>query len=220
MAQWLIRQHVAHHEREERERQDEAHPEPACHVDQLGVRPFLGGDGDGLQRHTADRAVTRALLTDLRVHGTGVDAVLVRWLRRRHGDGIRIPRRVGEELFPATVAAEPVGGASVIRAPAGRLARNYIHPADRVLPRRERRAAGVVLVPVVVAHDFLLRPGPFPPRSRTRTRFRTGIESGRPAQRTPSPCLRPRRSAGELVPEAELHANHGGFPTTRCLFGK
>ena len=46
----------AHLENEHRDRQNEADPEAACHVDQFDIGLGLKADQYRLQRHAADRA--------------------------------------------------------------------------------------------------------------------------------------------------------------------
>ena len=55
-----------HLQRDHRERQREADPEPARHIDQLMVRPRLSAHEHGFERHATDRARTGA---DLRISG-------------------------------------------------------------------------------------------------------------------------------------------------------
>ena len=46
----------AHREGEDRHGEGQAHPEAPGHVDELGIRPLLGGDLERLERHAAHRA--------------------------------------------------------------------------------------------------------------------------------------------------------------------
>jgi len=61
------RQQVAHAEKEERDREDQAEPEPALHVRQLRVC-LLVDDRARLERHAADGAAPRLVADDLRMH--------------------------------------------------------------------------------------------------------------------------------------------------------
>ncbi len=104
---------ASHFEQEDRESQDEANPESAGHVDELGVGLRLGGHQLRLQRHAADRARARPNLPDLGMHGAGVDGAL------RHR--LLLPWReialgIGLELLLAPGAAEVIGAASVLGA--------------------------------------------------------------------------------------------------------
>ncbi len=80
-----IRRQVGDHRHDEhRRRQHDADPEPSRHVDELRV--LLGDDGGpGLERHAADRARSRLVADDLRVHGADV---LGTRRRCRHGLGL------------------------------------------------------------------------------------------------------------------------------------
>src|SRR5581483_4480467 len=68
------RHHVPHRYDENWYTQNRANPEAPRHVAQLGII-FLPGRGNvlRLQRHPADRAITRLILLDLRMHRAGVD---------------------------------------------------------------------------------------------------------------------------------------------------
>jgi hypothetical protein len=67
------RDHLAHRERKDGDGQDQAHPEPPGHVDQLGARPLVGGERiERLEGHPALGASAGSDLADLRVHGTRV----------------------------------------------------------------------------------------------------------------------------------------------------
>src|SRR3546814_1743953 len=68
--------HVAHCIEEQRHGEERTPPEAAAHVDQLGIRAFVERDCFRLERHAADRAGSRSLLADLRVHRAGVDRAL------------------------------------------------------------------------------------------------------------------------------------------------
>ena len=136
----------AHFQEDERRRQGGADPEPPGHVREFGVRLALDAGGDRLQSHAADRAVARPLLTDLGVHGAGVDNPRLRrglpgllrggWLwppasgtapgRRRTCHGI-VPSRSGTWRH-AGVMLSPV--------------RVHRHAADGVLHRRPALDAG------------------------------------------------------------------------------
>ncbi len=63
--------HVAHGDRDERDRERGRDPQPARHVRQLVILGLLGGDRPGLERHAADRARAGLVRDDFRVHRTG-----------------------------------------------------------------------------------------------------------------------------------------------------
>src|SRR5690606_30828772 len=134
------------------------HDEAPPHVDELVRVPLvLGGDGDRLERHAADRAVPRADLADLRVHRAGVRprvrraGALRRRLPRARAGAVPVvaapcrlllllrlarPRplehrlRVRLELRLAAGAAEPDLGPLVHEVM--RPVRFHLHPAHRV----------------------------------------------------------------------------------------
>ena len=129
---------TTHLEHEDRQGQGEPDPEPARHVDKLGVGPGLGAGLDGLQRHAADRAGAGAHLPDLGMHRAGVDGTLGDRLGRR-----RLRSKVfcgsGDETVAAASRAEIVRPARMDRRVRGRL-RIDAHATDNVLDRR--RGAG------------------------------------------------------------------------------
>jgi hypothetical protein len=51
MTKRLAGQHVAHDEGEQRQREHESDPEPACHVDEFGFRAFNDAYRPRLERH-------------------------------------------------------------------------------------------------------------------------------------------------------------------------
>jgi len=65
-------QHVPHRQREHWQRQRRCDPEPARHVHEFGIRPLVDEHRAWLERHPADRARTRAVAHDLRMHRAGV----------------------------------------------------------------------------------------------------------------------------------------------------
>ena len=146
---------AAHFQHDGGKREDEADPEPAGHVRQLGIGRRIEAGDLGLQRHAADRATSRADLADLRMHRAGVDRAF------RHG-GFRpavfleISDGIGGEFGPATGRAEMEGLAAVVEAVlAGRGIHG--HAADGVAHGRctvgvmiVLAMAGVVMASVVV----------------------------------------------------------------------
>ena len=64
---------AAHFQDEDRQRQNQPDPEPPGHVREFAVLADLRRRFDRLQRHSADRAIARPHLADLRVHRAGVD---------------------------------------------------------------------------------------------------------------------------------------------------
>ncbi len=129
----------AHLQHEHRQRQHEADPEPARHVDEFGIGAALGGSNLRLQRHAADRAGAGADLPDLGMHRAGVD--------RAFDDGFGRARaqiflRVGEEFGFAAVAAEIIRVALVIGAVLGgrRIDRHAADRIERAGGRRFRHA--------------------------------------------------------------------------------
>src|SRR5438105_3466274 len=110
----------AHLQGDDRDRQNEADPEPPRHVDQLGVGAACFGKLR-LERHAADRAMTGADLAHFGMHGTGVDrargnrrlgwlggpglmsmamsAVMVLFERDGFGHGVRLSCPCGLELY-------------------------------------------------------------------------------------------------------------------------
>ena len=63
----------AHFERENGNGERKRDPEAAGHVDEFGARAGRSRCDLRLQRHPADRAVSGMALTNLRMHGAGVD---------------------------------------------------------------------------------------------------------------------------------------------------
>jgi len=138
---------VAHREQQQRQRQHEAEPEATRHVIEFGRVLFQRGVFR-FERHPAYRTTAWAHLTDLRMHGTGVDRI-----GRHCGSGgglafgVEITQRVSVELGDATSAAEVIGLAVV-----GRhffRIRGGLHAAHRIGKRlvddgRCRRIAMVV----------------------------------------------------------------------------
>ena len=160
------RDHLAHGERKDGDGQDQAHPEPPGHVDQLGARPLVGGERlERLERHPALGARAGSDLADLRVHGTRVDPRVGMAAGGRCG-GRRYQefRRVSDEPLAAARVAEPVRGARVLGAAALRLPGRHVHAADRIDHGRGGglRAFAVNVhiwcVSVVVAHRWRLCP--------------------------------------------------------------
>ena len=60
--------HIGHREQKNRNRQNDRDPEPARHVDQLGIRLLFETDHPRFQCHAADRTHARLLPHDLWVH--------------------------------------------------------------------------------------------------------------------------------------------------------
>ncbi len=160
----------AHFEREHRDGERQRDPEAPGHVGKLGARAS-GFPGDfRLERHTADRAAPRMVLTNFWMHRAGVDRALGRRLRGRPpGRGGRNmtvravivafmrcmgatrmrrglsekPLRLRKELFPAAGGAEIVSRARVLGlVPGGR--RVDRHSADRILDERSLALAGFI----------------------------------------------------------------------------
>ncbi|GJE02849.1 hypothetical protein GMJLKIPL_4798 [Methylobacterium isbiliense] len=136
---------TAHFQREHRQRQHQADPEPPGHVDQLGARAGVGADQQRLQCHAADRAGSGTDLANFGVHRAGIDRALGHGFGLRSGTGrVEVARRVGRELRLAAGRAEVVGAPVVLGAMLGRV-RVDRHPADRVLDGPLGRRAGVVM---------------------------------------------------------------------------
>ncbi len=91
----------AHVERHEGERERHGHLKPAGEIDELGVRHVDGERAHGLERHAANRAGSRLLPHDFRMHRAGVERALRQRLRLS-GLG-QITRRVARELDAAAV---------------------------------------------------------------------------------------------------------------------
>ena len=129
------RDHLAHGEREDGNGQDQAHPEPPGHVDQLGARPLVGGERlERLERHAALGARAGSDLADLRVHGARVDPrVGLAAGGRRGGRRRQESRRIGDEPLAAARVAEPVR-----RRPRARRCRPPPPRASRPCRRRDR----------------------------------------------------------------------------------
>ena len=70
---------AAHLQDKDRQRQDEAGPESAAHVLQLGVRRRLRRRGDRLKTHAADGAGAGLRLANLGMHGAGEDRARGGW---------------------------------------------------------------------------------------------------------------------------------------------
>jgi hypothetical protein len=122
----------AHFERNDRNRQNEADPEPPRHVDEFRARTALGRSHERLQRHAADGAITGAGLPDLWMHRAGVDRPLGNGGGRRLlGFRTNIFGGIGCKFFPA------FGGTEIIRAtPIGMAMEARVridcHAADRI----------------------------------------------------------------------------------------
>ena len=67
----MARQHVRDHDSKQREGETDADPEPSRHAVKLGIG-FGGRNRHWLERHTADRAISRLVAHDLRMHGARV----------------------------------------------------------------------------------------------------------------------------------------------------
>ncbi len=127
-----------HGEKENRDGEDQAHPEAAGHGDELGVLLLFGGDRLRLQVHAADGAGAGTLLHHLGVHGAGVLPtallgpgrllrLLFLLLLARSQDA----PRVGDELLPAALGAE-VPGLSPPFGAGGGLFGLHVHSANRI----------------------------------------------------------------------------------------
>ena len=103
-------------DRHHRNRQRQADPEAARHVDEFGIGAGVGGRHLRFQRHAADRAGAGADLADLRVHRAGVDGAFDHRLRFA---GLEVLVGIAGELGLAAVAAEVIGGAVVLVAVLG-----------------------------------------------------------------------------------------------------
>ena len=64
---------TSHFEHEDRQGENKPDPEPPGHVGEFAVLADFCSRLDRLQRHSADWAIARPNLADLRVHRTGVD---------------------------------------------------------------------------------------------------------------------------------------------------
>ncbi len=105
-------------------------PETPRHVSQLGIGAAFGGCHQGLQRHAADRAGSRALLADFRMHRTGINGA------RSHrlgglGTCLQIFCWIGCEFCLAARRTEIIGVALVSGLVLRRCGINR-HAADRI----------------------------------------------------------------------------------------
>ncbi len=147
---WVRQRHVqagqvfGHCHPKNRNREREPYPEPARHVEQLGVGLVVRAWCDRLQRHAAFRTVAGPRLPDLRVHRAGVD-------RARHRDGRRgglpcrlgVPPGLGSELVETMPAAEiPLPAGVRVLVFGGRSIQR--HAANRV-KRKARRGRSMSL---------------------------------------------------------------------------
>ncbi len=120
----------AHFENDNRNGQGKPDPEAPGHVSEFRIGAALGGHHQGLKRHAADRAGSRALLADFGMHRTGIDGA------RRHrfgglGTCLKIFCRIGHELCLAARRAEIIVVALVSGLVLGRGGINR-HAANRI----------------------------------------------------------------------------------------
>jgi hypothetical protein len=120
-----------HVEEDERERKRHGDKEASGEIDEFGVAPMivLGRHAHGLERHAADRTMSRPFLHDLGMHGAGVKRALGKGL----GLALLVEIALGllGKFDAAAVRAEMIGLALVLVA---RLAgvRVHHHPADGI----------------------------------------------------------------------------------------
>ncbi len=122
----------AHFQRHDRHCQQQPDPEPAGHVDKLGIGTGVRGRHFRFERHAADRTRAGALLPHLRMHRAGENRAgghRSGGLPRRRAE---ILSRIGGEFRPAAGRAEEVGFTAMDVA-MRRLGRIDRHAADGVL---------------------------------------------------------------------------------------
>jgi hypothetical protein len=125
-------EHLAHHDREQRDREHGRKQEAPPHVDEFGIGTLVERGHHRLEGHAADRAVAGTVAHDLRMHrarvlrsgGCG---------RSRLGLRLHVRGRIGHELVLAAGAAEQDLLSVVCRAVLG--VRRHGHAADRILDR-------------------------------------------------------------------------------------
>ncbi len=102
-----VREMTSHLQNHHRNRQPEADPQAAGHVDEFGIGAAVACRVGRFQRHSADRAMAGADLADLRMHRAGVDRP-----RRRRRDGSLLGEilcGLRREFAPAAGGAEVIG---------------------------------------------------------------------------------------------------------------
>ena len=140
----------AHFQRENRHRQDETDPEPARHIDKLGIGAGIGTCDVRFERHAADRARAGANLPDLGVHRAGVDRAV------RHGLRLRVTQiflRTAYEFRAAAGRAKIIRMAAVLRPVLGRV-RIDSHAAHRI----DHAVFRVVMMVMSGSHAYRLAP--------------------------------------------------------------
>src|SRR6266704_2956930 len=105
----------AHCEHNSDNAQRQGPPETAREILELRILLVLERRHLGLERHAADRAGAWCGLADLRVHRAGVDHVCQRWRLWLFLVGLRVARRVRAELVDASLAAEEISRASMVK---------------------------------------------------------------------------------------------------------
>ena len=108
-----VDQMAAHFQHGHRQRQYEPDPEPPRHVEQFGIGRRFGRDGDGFERHAADRTGARADLPDFGMHRAGVDRAFHRHGFRRDA-GLEIFLRRGGKFAAAARRAEIIGLIAIV----------------------------------------------------------------------------------------------------------
>src|SRR5215469_1018516 len=98
---------LCHRNSEERDRERDADPEAPRHIAQFRIFGVAPGGRHRLQRHAADRAASRFLAHDLRVHWTGPKNLAgLDWWAGRGGLSGEMTLRRSSKLLPAMGTAE------------------------------------------------------------------------------------------------------------------
>ena len=137
---------LRHLQDEQDQRQRPGDPQPPCHVDEFRIGPLVACRHHRLERHAADRARSRAVPDDLRMHWAGVlgarrcgrrgaaaMTVMVMLMVPVPAARLRLEVlvRVGGKLGSTALGAEMISDAVMILR---RLALGEVdsHPADRI----------------------------------------------------------------------------------------
>ena len=152
-------QHWSHGQHQQRDRERGAHPESPAKVDQFRVWTFVTGrHAHRLQRHAAERAGTRLVAHDLRMHRTGIlrspghrgRGRAVAEICRRRGFEFLLAARRAEIVLVALIAQKVLRAGAVHRHAANRIdggdigLRGVLEPGAATLAAEMIQAAGML----------------------------------------------------------------------------